>query len=490
MTVESTPVPREGRFARSTVPPADVCFMPATDLAREVRANRLSPVEIADAFIARVERLNPRLNALVHFDPEQVRADAATLERTQRGGTSLGPIHGVPFTIKDLTAVAGVPLTFGMVPLKDNLAEHDAAIVTRLRAAGGLFLGKTNTPESGYYGGTDNHLFGPTHNPWKHGHSAGGSSGGAAAAVAAGLGPLAEGSDGAGSVRIPSALCGVVGLKPSLGRIPQTVLEGRFYNWAYHGPITRTVADNALMLDVLSGASMSDPMTLPDPATAFRHGLEGDIRGWRIAYSEDLGLGHIDPEVAAICRSALDAFTDLGAHVSDATPPWENPEQAMWHGIWVPGFASEHDLLDWDQVRGQVDDRLIDLMHEGERLTAVEIGRADAFRGRMWDHYAAFMEDHDLLVSPTLASATFPHERFAPEWLDGGSLQREILGWLLTYPFNMLGVPAITVPAGFTQDGRPVGLQIAAKLHGDATVLLAAANFESARPWADHRPLD
>jgi aspartyl-tRNA(Asn)/glutamyl-tRNA(Gln) amidotransferase subunit A len=488
MTVESTPVTAGPASVRDPSPGDELCFMPAVEMAREVRENRLSPLEIAEAFIDRVQRVNPEVNALVHFDPDQVRADAVALERAQRGSEPLGPIHGVPYTIKDLTAVVGLPLTFGMTPLKDNIAEADAPVVTRLRAAGGLFLGKTNTPESGYYGGTDNHLFGPTHNPWKHGHTAGGSSGGAAAAVAAGIGPLGEGSDGAGSVRIPSAMCGVVGLKPSLGRVPQTVLEGRFYNWAYHGPITRTVADNALMLDVLSGATMADPMTLPDPAQPFRHQLDGDMRGWRLAWSPDLGLGHVDPEVAAVCERAVAAFEELGAHVTAATPPWEDPEEAMWHGVWVPGFASEYDLLDWDAMDGQVDDRLIALMREGETLTAVDIGRADAFRGRMWDQYAAFMADYDLLVSPTLASAAFPHDRFAPEWLDGESLRRELLGWLLTYPFNMLGVPAVTVPAGFTADGRPVGLQLAACLHGDATVLRAASSFEAARPWVDHRP--
>jgi len=160
----------------------------------------------------------------------------------------------------------------------------------------------------------------------------------------------------------------------------------------------------------------------------------------------------------------------------------------MWHGIWVPGFASEHDLLDWDEVRGQVDERLIELMREGERVSAVDIGRADVFRGQMWDTYAAFMADYDVLVSPTLASAAFGHDRFAPAWLDGETLRGELLGWLLTYPYNMLTVPAITVPAGFTADGRPVGLQIGGKLHGDAEVLRAAACFEAARPWADRWP--
>ncbi len=232
---------------------SDPGWMSATEMAAQVASKSLSPNEIAEEMIRRVDEINPAVNAIVHFDADQVRRDAAELTRAQASGEQLGPLHGVPFTIKDLTDVRGLPTTFGLKPMRDNIAERDAVIVTRLRQAGGLYLGKTNTPESGYYGGTDNHLFGPTHNPWKPGHTAGGSSGGAAAAVAAGLGPLAEGSDGAGSVRIPSALCGVVGLKPTTGVIPQTILPGRYNNWAYHGPITRTVADNALMLDVLAG---------------------------------------------------------------------------------------------------------------------------------------------------------------------------------------------------------------------------------------------
>ncbi|UMG94102.1 amidase family protein [Nocardioides sp. TF02-7] len=365
--------------------------------------------------IDRVERINPQLNALIAFDAEQVRRDAAALDRHRDDGRELGPLHGVPFTIKDLTAVKDLPLTFGMVPLKDNVADHDAVVVERLRDAGGLFLGKTNTPESGYYGGTDNHLFGPTHNPWKTGHTAGGSSGGAAAAVAAGLGPLAEGSDGAGSVRIPAAMCGVVGFKPSTGRVPQTILAGRYYEWAYHGPITRTVGDAALMMDVISGPDARDPLSLPHDAAGYRAALdEVDVSGLRVAWSPDLGLGHVDPEVARVCREAVDALAALGAVVEEATPDWGDPEQAMWHGVWVPGFASEHDLIDWDEWTGQVDDRLVAIMREAEQLSGVDVGRADAFRGAMWDTFTRFMRDHDVLISPTLASATFPLDRFAP----------------------------------------------------------------------------
>ncbi|MCD2188990.1 amidase [Actinomycetospora soli] len=467
----------------------EIPWLSATELAAKVRDGELSPSEIATAVLDRVDRVNPDLNAIVNLDREQVERDAAELTAAVSRGDELGPLHGVPYTIKDLTNVAGLPTTFGMVPLKDNVAEQDAVLVRRMRAAGGLFLGKTNTPESGYYGGTDNHLFGPTHNPWRHGYSAGGSSGGAAAAVAAGLGPLAEGSDGAGSVRIPASLCGVVGLKPTTGIVPQTILAGRYYTWAYHGPITRTVADNALMLDVVAGADHADPLSIPRVESSYVTAAQGDVRGLRVAFSADMGLGtHVDEEVLAVCREAVGALEGLGATITEATPGWGPASEAMWHGIWVPGFASEHDLLDWESLRGQVDDNLITLMREGETLTGVDVGRAEVFRGAMWDTWTTFMDDFDVLVSPTLTSATFPLERFAPEWLDGASLREQLLDWLLTYPYNMLNNPAITVPAGTTSDGRPVGLQIAARHHRDALVLRVAGNLERARPWADRRP--
>jgi len=466
----------------------DLCWTPATDLAAAVSTGALTPTDIATAFADRIEAVNQKLNAYIHFDREQVLADAAALQREQAEGTSRGPLHGVPFSIKGLTTMAGLPFDSSLKPLAGNVGTTDATVVTRLKEAGGLFLGKTNAPEFGYYGGTDSHLYGPTHNPWKHGHTAGGSSGGAAASVAAGLGPLAEGADGAGSVRIPSAMCGVVGFKPSLGRIPHTLLDGRHYTHIFHGPITRTVADAALMFSVMSGPSDSDPNSVPYDGIDYATAIEGDISGWRVAWSPDLGLGYVDPEVVEICREAVQAFDTLGAHVEEATPQWGDPEEAMWKGLWVPGYSCEYDVLDWQTLGGQVDDNLIEIFAQAEKLTAVEIGRAEAFRGRMWDTFSEFMRTYDLLVSPTLAAPTFPLDRFAPQWLDGTSLQRQLLGWLLTYPFNMTTTPAITVPAGFTADGKPVGLQIAGRHRGDAEVLRAAANYESVRPWADAKP--
>ncbi|WP_019972201.1 amidase [Mycobacterium sp. 141] len=467
----------------------ELCWVPAIDLAQMIRSGEVTPTDVAEQVVARIEAVNPDLNAYCDFNRDKVLDDAEELTRLQRAGGDLGPLHGVPYSIKDLTAVAGLALTFGLEPLKDNIPDRDAAVVTRMREAGGLFLGKTNTIESGYHcGSTDNHLYGPTHNPWKHGLIAGGSSGGAAAAVAAGLGQLAEGSDGAGSVRSPSSLCGIVGLKPSGGRIPQSILGVRYSPWVYHGPMTRTVTDNALMLSVLAGPDPSDPTSLPADDVDYVAELAKDISGWRIAYSPDLGYARVDEEIASICRSAVAAFAELGATVTEDTPPWEDPIDAMWNGLWVPGIGSGHDLLDWDEQRGHVDDNLIALMHELEQLPALEVARADVFRGGMWDAFAAFMTNYDLLVTPTLAEAAFPITQFTPDQLVGDTLRRQVMAWVLTFPFNMMTTPAISVPAGFTADGRPVGLQITARPHADAAVLRAAANFERARPWADRRP--
>ncbi|MDQ0864615.1 amidase [Arthrobacter globiformis] len=466
----------------------DIPWMSATHMSEKVRQRELSPVDIAESMTGRIKDLNPRLNAYVAFDEGQVLQDAHRLEKEAESGANLGPLHGVPFSIKELTAMRGLPATYGYLPLKNTVATHDAAVVRRLKAAGGLFLGKTNMPEGGYYGGTDSHLYGATHNPWKHGYSAGGSSGGGAAAVAAGLGPIAEGSDGAGSVRIPAAMCGVVGMKPTHGLIPQTILGGRYYSWIYHGPIARTVADAALMLNVMAGPDDEDPTSLPRIDVDFTEEIKKPIAGWRVAWSPDLGLGYVDPEVAAICGAAMEAFEELGAIVQEATPAWEGVQETMWNGVWLPGFASQTDLLDWPRLKGQVDDNLIEIMRECKGLTGVDKGRADLSRGQMWTTFREFMSGFDLLVSPTLSSSAFPLDQFTPKWLEGKPLREQILGWLLTYPFNMLTTPSITVPAGFTSQGLPVGLHIAGGFHSDANVLRAAAAFESVRPWAQRRP--
>ncbi len=470
-------------------PPDELCWTPATELARLVREGEVSPSEVAEACIDRIERVNPALNAIVEHDPDRVRSQARELTDALAAGAELGPLHGVPFTLKEACRLAGTAETVGMVPLKGKVSTSTEVIAQRLLDAGGLFLGKTNLTEAGYCGSSTNHLYGATHNAWKQGMSAGGSSSGAAAGVAAGLGQLAEGSDGAGSVRIPAAMNGIVGLKPGIGRIPQTIVPARYETFLGYGPITRTVGDAALMLDVLAGPDPSDPLSLPADGSQFLRAAGEELGELRIAWSPNLGFERsVDPEIVAICERAVAAFEELGCTVEAADPGWDNPEEAMWNGVWKPAYATMIDMFDWDEYAGQVDEQLVQVIREGAELSALDAALAAEARGRMWDRFAAFTGEYDLLVSPTLAIGSFPVDEFCPPALAGESLMRQLLGWLLTYPTNMLGTPAISVPAGFDSEGMPVGLQIAGGLHAEAAVIRAAAAFEAARPWADRRP--
>ncbi|WP_215401670.1 MULTISPECIES: amidase [unclassified Leucobacter] len=466
----------------------EIHWLPATELAEMVRSGDLSSRDIAEALVAHVERVNPQVNALITWDPEQVLRDAAWLDEHQAKHGVSGPLHGVPYTIKDLTAVAGLPLTQGIVTLKDNVVDHDAPIVERMKRAGGLFLGKTNTPEAGYCGKTSNHLFGATRNPWNPAMSAGGSSGGAGAAVAAGLGPLAEGSDGGGSIRVPAAFNGVVGFKPSTGRIPHTSGSARYATNIFHGPLTRTVADTALMLDVTAGEDPRDPLSLPDPLGSYLERLDGEISGWHIAYSPDLGFAHVDPEITRIVESAVGRFADAGAIVEEATPDWPHPDDAMWNGVWVPGLASLSGAFDLDQMAGLLDDELIELVRAADALTATDVALADVVRGQIYDAFERFMRTFRIIASPTTMTATYPVERFNPAHLDGLPVRDRLLGWSMTHIYNLTTTPAISVPCGFTADGRPVGLMLAGRLHADGDVLNAARAFERLQPWAELRP--
>ncbi|GLY16734.1 amidase family protein [Kineosporia sp. NBRC 101677] len=462
----------------------DIIWADAAELTAGARDGRLTVAQIAEAMIGRIRAVNPAINALVHFDEDRIHRDAAALDAKRASGRPLGAFFGVPYTHKELTPVAGVPHTLGFAFLKDCLAQHDAIVVERMRAADGLYLGQTNSSEGGYSAISHNRLFGATRNPWNLELSPGGSSGGAAAAVAAGIGPIAEGTDAGGSVRVPAAFSGVVGFKPTTGTIPHTLLPQRFVSNLSHGVLARSVADVVTTMDVCAGYDARDPLSrngLGEPAGA---GPEG----WKIAYSPDLGFAEVDEEVAAICRSAVDAFTELGAEVVEATPDWERLQEAIWMGVCVPGFAGMRGALEWPSMRGQLADELIDLVLYGDDVTLAEVARGEALRGKVWDAFASFMTGHRLLISPTTTVAAFGAEAFAPDRYSGSSLRDRLFGWTLTHPFNMTTSPAISVPCGFTRDGRPVGLQIAGRMNADHDVLAAAAAFERVRPWRDRRP--
>jgi aspartyl-tRNA(Asn)/glutamyl-tRNA(Gln) amidotransferase subunit A len=424
----------------------DLAWTPATTLAAMIRTKKVSPVEVVDAVLARVEKLNPRLNAYVTVLGEEARAQAKAAERTlTRRSARPGPLHGVPYSVKDLVVTKGVRTTFGTPLSRDNVPTEDAPIVARMTAAGGIMIGKTNTPTFGWIGATHNLVFGVTRNPWDLERTPGGSSGGASAAVAAGLAPLAVGTDGGGSIRIPASFAGIFGHKPSYGRIPIHPVSGA-WSLSHVGPMTRTVADAALMMNVCAGPDERDQYSLPAERVDYLKAIKGSVTGLRVAYTDDLGFAEaVDPEVRRACARAARAFRELGCRVETVEPRWPSPRDA-WMQIFCGGIAT-----------------------------------------RMAPYPRTFFEKYDLLLTPTVACPPFEAAGEGPGLIDGRSVDR--YGWIpYTYPFNATGQPACSVPAGFTRDGLPIGLQIVGRRFDDVTVLRAAAGYERVRPWARMQP--
>jgi Asp-tRNA(Asn)/Glu-tRNA(Gln) amidotransferase A subunit family amidase len=464
----------------------ELCFTSATDLASDIRAGKISPVEVVDAVLRRIERVNGRINAYCTVAAEAARGDARRAEAMVTRGEPLGPLHGVPISFKDLTPTAGIRTTFGSKVYEHHVPDADALIVERARRAGAVVLGKTNTPEFGCKGVTDNLVFGHTRNPWNTGRVAGGSSGGAAAAVAAGLGPLAEGSDLAGSIRIPAALCGVVGLKPSVGRIPTWPAQNGWTSFACVGPLTRTVRDAALFLETLAGPDARDPQSLPATGDSFVRDLERGVKGLRVAWTADLGYATVDPEVRRLTATAARTFEELGCVVEEAHPGFEDA-LPLFVDLTAPmrAAAAEPHLAEW---RDRMDPILVARAEHGQRMSAADWERATYRRTVLWHRVRRFFERHDLLLTPTAAVAAFPIGRTFPETIAGRAQDHPMQWFPFTFPFAITAQPAISVPAGFTSEGLPVGLQIVGPRHADGTVLRAAAAFEAARPWADRRP--
>ncbi len=467
----------------------DLCFTPATELAALIRARRLSPVELVEALLARIDLLNPQLNAYCTVTAEAARQEARAAEeavmRTARGsGGELGPLHGVPCSIKDVTYTKGVRTTLGSKLYEHYVPNEDAPVVERLKAAGAIVLGKTCTPELGWKGATDSPLFGITRNPWNLERTAGGSSGGAAAAVAAGLGPLATGTDGAGSIRIPSSFCGIVGHKPSFGLVPYYPPSAAELV-AHIGPMTRTVRDTALMLDVMSGPDDRDRNSLPVTGGAYLAACEGSVRGLRVAWSADLGFAPIEPEVRRIAEQAARRIAGLGCQVDDASPGFADPAQTIGM-LFYCGVAGRvvSQPAGW---RDLVDPGLVRIVDEYRTRTAYDLAQALADRNALWATVRSFFERFDLLLTPTMPLPAFPVGKDFPDAIDG-QLRTHLTWTPFTYPFNLTGQPALTVPCGWTSDGLPVGLQIVGRRLDDATVLRAAAAFEAAAPWGDRQP--
>ena len=464
----------------------DLCWLDATTLAAEIRLARVSPVEVTEAVLARIERVNPSINAFCTVAAEAARAQARLAEAAVVRGDVLGPLHGVPISFKDLTVTAGVRTTYGSRIWEHHIPKADAPVVERARRAGAIVLGKTNTPEFGCKGVTDNRIFGATRNPWKLDRTPGGSSGGAAAALAAGLGPLAEGTDLAGSIRQPAACCGVVGLKPTLGRVPRYPGLNGWTGFACAGPMARTVRDAALLLSVMAGPDERDPMSLPLAPESFARAADGGVAGLRVAFSADLGYAPVDDEIRALCGAAARRFTEMGSVVEQADPGFEDPE-SLFLDLTAP-FRAAASLPDLAQWKAEMDPILVERIERASGMTAVDYERATHRRTVMWQIVREFFERFDLLLTPVTAIPPIPLELQYPREILGRRTSSPIAWFPFTYPFAMMGLPAISVPCGFTRDGLPVGLQIVGRRFADATVLRAAGAFETIAPWSGRRP--
>jgi aspartyl-tRNA(Asn)/glutamyl-tRNA(Gln) amidotransferase subunit A len=462
----------------------DLAYTPATDLVSRIRSKALSPVEVTRAVLERIERVNPKVNAFCTVTADAALAAARAAEGAVMKGERLGPLHGVPVSIKDLALVKDVPARFGSFVFEHRLGEVDAPFVRRLREAGAILTGKTTTPEFGWKALGDSPLTGITRNPWNPAMTSGGSSAGAGAAAAAGLGPLHQGSDGAGSVRVPSAFCGIYGLKPTFGRVPMWPVSNT--DSASHvGPMTRTVADAALMLAVMAGPDDWDRQSLDAPPADYVGRLRDGVRGLRVGWSLDLGCCRVDPEIGQVARRAAEAFQELGCTVEDAKvslPETREMIHLMWNAHYAGNYAAH-----LEKFRARMDPGLVAALDDGRRYSAeayVEMrGRKHAY----CDAVRALFDTYDLLLTPTVSVAAFEVGRLNP-----AHFPQHDWDWFpwagFSYPFNFTGQPAATVPAGFTASGMPVGLQIVGRRLADLQVLQASAAFEEARPWAAKRP--
>jgi aspartyl-tRNA(Asn)/glutamyl-tRNA(Gln) amidotransferase subunit A len=434
--------------------------------------------------LARIDMLNPRLNAFCTVTPELALAAAREAEDAVMKGQPLGPLHGVPFSIKDTLFTKGVRSMSGSFIFEHRVPAADPPFVRRLKAAGGVLVGKTTTPELGWKGVGDCPLTGITRNPWNTAVTTGGSSAGAGAAAAAGIGPVHLGTDGAGSIRIPAAMCGVFGMKPSYGRVPMWPAANNDYA-GHVGPLTRTVADAALMLSIVAGPDDMDRTALDAAPADYVGLLDRGIRGLRVAFSPDLGGLRVDPEVAAPVRQAARVFEDLGCVVEEVAPGFADTHE-MIRCIWAAHEAGNYGRY-VEQWQARMDPGLVACIEDGLRCSVVDYIEMRGRKMAYWDTVRPLFERFDLLLTPSVSVAAFAVGRLNPQhW------PQHAWDWLpwasFSYPFNFTGQPAASVPAGFTPSGLPVGLQIVGGRCADLTVLQAAAAFEAAQPWSARRP--
>ena len=466
----------------------DLCFTPAADLVRAFRARKTSPSEVMAAVFARIKALNPKINAYVTLVEDQAKREAKAATRALGRGKTLRPLHGIPVSIKDVCVTKGIRTTWCSEIYKDFVPAEDALVVERLKAAGAIVVGKTNSPEFAAGGHTFNTLFGPTRNPWNTALSAGGSSGGAAAALAAGMGPIAEGSDLGGSLRTPAAFCGVVGFRGSIGLVPVYPSQLAWNTLSVQGPMARTVGDAALMLSTIAGTDDRDPLSFAvDTRGLLKAVRSPSVKGWRVAWTPDLnGLLPVEPEIAAVAEKATRVFRKLGAKIDTACPDFSGFVDIIMGTRGIGMVAQHADKL--PRWRSKMQEGLVWNIEQGLSLTPGDVARAHLQHTQLWNRVRRFMEDYDLLILPATGTLPFPVELPYPPSIAGKTMQNYMEFFYMTYAISLTGLPVIVVPCGFTKGGLPVGLQIVGRRRQEAAVLCAAAAFERAAPWANRRP--
>ncbi|MCK0070612.1 amidase [Kordiimonas laminariae] len=481
----------------------DFAYMAAYEIADLIRAREVSPVEVMLSTINRIEARNASMNAFVFTAFEEALENAKAAEDEIMRGDYKGPLHGIPTAMKDLFDFKeGWPSTLGGVPaMKDNIAENNCAYTERMEAAGAIIVGKTNSPTFGYRGTCDNFLFGPTGNPFNTNYNSGGSSGGSAAAVADGLVPIAEGTDGGGSIRIPAAWCNNYGFKPSFGRSPILIRPNAFgasTPFIHMGPITRNVKDAVNTLNALCGPHPGDPLAVM-PKEDLSGYVGRPVSGMKVAFTEDFGIFPVVPEVRAAVRRTAEKLREAGVVVEDVKFDIKHSAYELGE-LWCKLFAplNNHvldslkqngvDLLSGDMQ--QVPDEFIKWSkYASEELTFVEHHRQQSIRGEIFDEFQRVLEGYDAIVSPTLACLPVLNEQngdtMGPIELEGEQVE-PLIGWCMTYFNNFTGHPAANVPAGLSKDGLPIGLHITGRMGADGDVIALSSAFELVAPWQQH----
>lgn len=465
--------------------PTDLCWASAVDLADMVRAGQVSAVEVLGAILAHVDRINPRLNAVVTRCDESAQRQAEEVDRAVARGESPGPLAGVPISVKDLHCLAGVRTTFGSKLFEHFVPSDDAILVRRLKAAGAVLYGKTNTAEFGILPLACNSIFGDTNNPWDLTRNSGGSSGGSAVAVVCGMGPLATASDGGGSIRIPASFVGAFGVKPHFGRVPHAAFPRGWENLSHQGPISRHVRDAARMLDVMAGPDDGDRWSLPATGESFESACGQPVTGLRLAWCATLGGQPVAPEVREVCQRAALRFEALGCRVDEIDIELEDLGKAQQVIVLCEAAAAYRDRrAEWEQVMFPATRKMLP---NADALTFHDLMEAQWARERAWATLAPVFDRYAALLTPTAPITAPLNGTLGPKQIDGQAVRT--LSWLgHCVPFNMTWQPAATIPAGFDGAGLPVGLQIVGRRFDESMLFRLASAYEAAHPWTNIRP--